>query len=451
MSNKFNFTKAALIALSTPAQGRVEYSDQKVVGLVIRVTANGVKTFSVFKRVKGGKPVRETIGRFPDVTIEQARRRAIDIIGQLADGIDIAQQRMVSAGILRFSELFDDYMKRHSKPRKTTWPEDESQYRLYLLKPLGSLRLNEITRAHVARVHSRITQRGHLATADRVHALVSSIFNWAKTVGIWETNPAEGIKKNKVKSRDRFMQSDELPRFFVALGAEPNDMLRDFFLVALFTAARRSQVQEMRWSQLRLEERLWTIPDSKNGDPQRLPLSEPAMDVLLARYKMRGDVQVDFVFPSHGKTGHLVEPKAAWLRVKKRMAGLALISLISDAEKWDGVRLQAQTDQLLKSQRLDGEVAALVALVEKAKVLVPEPLIPDVRIHDLRRTLGSWMAITGSSLIVIGKGLNHRSSSATEIYARLNQDPVRHAMETAAQAIKGTLLPPALPVSKIAT
>lgn len=61
--------------------------------------------------------------------------------------------------------------------------------------------------------------------------------------------------------------------------------------------------------------------------------------------------------------------------------------------------------------------------------------IEDLRIHDLRRTLGSWQARTGASLTIIGKSLNHKSIQSTAVYARLDTDPVRQSVNTATAAI----------------
>ena len=61
--------------------------------------------------------------------------------------------------------------------------------------------------------------------------------------------------------------------------------------------------------------------------------------------------------------------------------------------------------------------------------------IEDLRIHDLRRTLGSWQAKTGASLAIIGKSLNHKNQSTTAIYARLDLDPVRNSVNTATSAM----------------
>ena len=101
---------------------------------------------------------------------------------------------------------------------------------------------------------------------------------------------------------------------------------------------------------------------------------------MKARRKLLGKDEV-FVFPGSGATGHLVEPKKAWGK-----------------------------------------------LLERAN-------ITNLRIHDLRRTMGSWQAKTGASLSIIGKSLNHKSTQTIAIYARLDMDPVRDSMNTATEAM----------------
>jgi predicted site-specific integrase-resolvase len=63
--------------------------------------------------------------------------------------------------------------------------------------------------------------------------------------------------------------------------------------------------------------------------------------------------------------------------------------------------------------------------------------VPDIRIHDLRRTVGSWLAQSGSSLHLIGKILNHSNVSTTQVYARLSEDNSRKALEAHAEKILG--------------
>jgi integrase len=60
----------------------------------------------------------------------------------------------------------------------------------------------------------------------------------------------------------------------------------------------------------------------------------------------------------------------------------------------------------------------------------------DVRLHDLRRTFGSWQAANGSSELLIGKSLGHRNTRSTAVYARLNLDPVRQSVERATNAMR---------------
>ena len=67
--------------------------------------------------------------------------------------------------------------------------------------------------------------------------------------------------------------------------------------------------------------------------------------------------------------------------------------------------------------------------------------LPDVRIHDLRRTAGSWMAATGANLSAIGKSLGHRTMATTAIYARLQLDGIKGAVDTAAAAMQQAMKP----------
>ncbi|MEO5930247.1 MAG: site-specific integrase, partial [Candidatus Kapaibacterium sp.] len=251
---------------------------------------------------------------------------------------------------------------------------------------------SQITRSDVAAIHGGITRQikttkktkpGHPpkyksgGTANRILALVSSIFGWGFTAGLCEVNPARGIKKNPERSRDRFIQSDELPRFFKSLEAEENTTIRDYVLMSLLTGARRENVMSMRWDQISFERKEWRIPRTKNDEPQTVPLGEETIQVLNGRK----DNVSDFVFPGPGKKGYMAESRRGWKRIL---------------------------------QRAD---------------------IQDLRIHDLRRTLGSWQAKTGASLVIIGKSLNHKSLTATQIYSRLDLDPVRQSVERATSAM----------------
>lgn len=375
--SKFNFTKAAIENLPVPDKGWSYHYDQKVQGLGIGIGSTGKKSFILYRKIHG-KPERITLGRYPDLTIEQARGKASEINTDIANGLNPSEVKRGRQAELTFAELFAEYLERHSKPNKKTWTEDESQFRTYLAKPLGKMKLSSIDRSSIATIHSNITKAGHATTANRVKALVSSIFGWAISAGRWQTNPATGIRLNKEQSRDRFLQGDELPRFFQALADEQNDTMRDYFLLSLLTGARRANVLSMKWSDVTLDRAEWRIKETKNGTPQTVTLSPEAVVLLNNRKPIESAI---YVFPGTGKSGHLVEPKKGWKRILER-AG-----------------------------------------------------IDDLRIHDLRRTLGSWQAKTGASMAIIGKSLNHKNHNTTAIYARLDLDPVRASVEKATNAM----------------
>lgn len=376
---KLNFTKAAIERLPIPESGmRAVYRDTKTAGLQLRVTSGGIKTFSVFRRIKGGRPERITLDRCPPMTVDQARAAAAQVNASIAAGGNPAEVKRAVTGEPTFANLFDAYLERHSKPHKRTSREDEAKYRDYLAKSLGGRKVSHITRQQVAAIHDRITADGHAIMANRVLALVSSVFGWGISKSLCEANPAKGIKRNSETSRDRFLQADELPRFFKALAEEANESMRDYFLLSLLTGARRSNVLAMRWADVNFERAEWRIERTKNDGPATVTLSPEALKILRSRKPEKNET---YVFPGPGQRGHLVEPRKGWERVLER-AGIA-----------------------------------------------------DLRIHDLRRSLGSWQARCGASLAIIGKSLGHKTAQATAIYARLDLDPVRQSVNSATAAM----------------
>lgn len=437
MTHVITFTKAALDALPLPAAGqRAAYHDKKTPGLQLRLTATGVKTFSVFRRVRGGQPERVTLGRYPAMSIEQARRLAMETSAAMEGGINPAEQRRTARGERTFGDLFKDYMDRHAKVRKRTWKEDQYRFDAYLTKPLGSKKISAVDRQAIAAVHSAITRGGHATLANRVLALVSSVFGWGISAGLCEANPAHGIKHNPEKSRDRFLQASELPGFFQSLAEEPNETIRDYLLLSLLTGARRSNVLAMRWADINLDAGEWRIELTKNGTPQTVTLTPEAIDILQTRKAAndakKGKQRSAYVLASDGDSGHLTEPKRGWARVLLRAEAIEICKRLEAAGQFKAAAKKARAEAIATPEPA---LATLRELAEKADVSLEGVSLGDLRIHDLRRTLGSWQAKTGASLSIIGKSLNHKSQATTAIYARLDLDPVRESMERATSAM----------------
>jgi integrase len=318
-------------------------------------------------------------------------------------------------------------MEQHAKVRKKTWKGDQQLYDLYLAAPLGKKRLSGITREMVRKIHTDVTAGGrHKAVANRVLALISSIFGRAVEWSIIEINPARGVRRNVEVSRDRFLGSDELPRFFASLEQEPNAQLRDFFHVLIFTGARRANVLSMAWADIDVDAAIWRIPMTKSGDPLFVPLVPQAL-AALARLE-KADGATGYVFKGPGKTGHLADPKRAWQRLFDRDELGRIETLIKEAGGDLPAPVDAKTGEAV-NENLETRLANARQLAAKMEIEMAGCRMPQARIHDLRRTSGSWQAMTGASLTVIGKGLGHKNVATTAIYSRLQLEPVSRPLK----------------------
>lgn len=378
-SHHLNFTKAALLKAPPASRGSKDYYyDEKEKGLVLAVTPAGSKSFYLYKRVES-RPERILLGRFPDMSIENARKAAMSAKGAIAAGKNPQKERRAIRNEMTFGALFSEYLEKYSKVHKRSWAYDEREVNKFL-SHWFKRRISTIEKHEVERLHAKVGKDNGQTQANRLLERIRSIFNKAIDWGWDGTNPAIGIKKYREVSRDRFLQPDELPRFFEALGNEPNEAARDFFMLSLLTGARKSNLLAMRWKDVNFTTATWRIPETKNGEAQVVHLPGPAMELLTHR-KLASESP--WVFPGEGRTGHLADPKKAWGRI------------------------------------------------------LAEAGIEDLRIHDLRRTLGSYQAATGANGYIIGKSLGHKSQQSTAIYARLNLDPVRDSVNKATEAMLG--------------
>ncbi|MCC6980217.1 MAG: site-specific integrase [Candidatus Melainabacteria bacterium] len=229
----------------------------------------------------------------------------------------------------------------------------------------------------VSEIREEVLARGGTITLSTV---LRAVINKGKQ---WELvdceNPATGITKFKLKHRERFVYAEELPRLIAAIEAEENQEIKDYVLISLYTGARKMNVLKMRWADVDLDNAVWTIPDTKNNTAQTILLTGPELEILQKRFDNRK--KFDYVFPGTGtKSPHLADPKKGWHRILKRAR------------------------------------------------------IENLHLHDLRRTLGSYMAMTGASLSVIGNALNHKDVSTTrKVYAHSAHEAERTAREVAHQ------------------
>ncbi len=381
MTAKIHFTKRALASIQAEPGKRITVydTDPSAKGLCVRVSSTG-RVFYVVRKI-GGRVEWVKLGDVDTVPIEEARKRAAEIALKITAGENPAEEKRIRREEWTFADLFQRWTEEARTKGKRSLGNDEANYRLHL-GTIAKKKLSAITRNNVRSLHAAVGEKSGRYQANRVLALIRAVFNFGiNQLDLRIENPAVKITPFKEESRERRLHPDEMPRFFEALATEPNDTMRDYVLLSLLTGGRRSNVLAMHWQDFNLGEALWTIPASasKNGRSMAVPLSSAAMQILEDRAEKYG--QQGYVFPGPGKTGHLVEPKGAWMRLLQR-AGLE-----------------------------------------------------DLRLHDLRRSLASFQIDLGVSLAVVGKVLGHQSQQTTAIYARLGMDPQREAVEKAGAAI----------------
>ena len=388
MLGKQNLTKKAIEAAEATGGKRASILDSRVPGLGVLIQPTGHKAFFWYRKVNG-RPVWKTLGDFPALTIEQARTRAQELNAQSghwkAHDFEASENPFEKRRDLTLGEVLNDYIDRHLKSRAKN-PDRAAkgarwQFEKYLDGWKGK-RLGSITRRDVLTLYDHTRKKVGMFTANRTAQLLRALFNWAShEMSYTGENPARiKLVSERDKARSRFLQPDELVSLFRALRTEPSRDLQGFVVLALFTGARAGDILSMRWEQLSMETTTWTIPNPKSRTPYVVPLLPEAVEIVVERQQRRKH-DSPWVFPGSGRTGHITGFKRSW-----------------------------------------------PALLDRAK-------LKDFRVHDLRRTLGSWMAGSGASLPVIGKALGHQSLGATAIYARLQLDPVREAMQRATQAM----------------
>jgi integrase len=320
-----------------------------------------------------GRVVWKLLGQWPDVTVAAARRRAAELNGQ--------DRQTATRRDLTLGGLWERYWRTRVEGRLKTAKALRGIWTIYL-EPHARERLVALGREDVAAMHREWGRTHGETSANRAVELLRACLSWGLDMELIDRNPAKKVEKFKERSRERFLDGAELCRLFAALDQLPDRQWADFFALALYTGQRRANVCAMAWADVDLVAGAWSIPGetTKNGDQLRLPLAKAALEILERRHA--GSGRNPWVFPGRGTAGHVTNPSKAWAVVRK------------------------------------------LAKLE------------DVRLHDLRRTLGSWQAAQGASMLVIGKSLGHKSQQATEVYARLDLDPVRASVDAAVDAMQ---------------
>jgi integrase len=347
------------------------------------------KSFVFEKRIQG-RMRRVTLGRTGALTASDARQQAIHMAEEISLGTVPGRLRKKRT----FGELADLYLERHVWTKRSA-RNDRAVLRNHLhalrLRPLGEITVHDIQHLH--------SELGRTAPyqANRAVALVRKMFNLALDWGLFSgANPAATIAFHPEEKRQRYLLPEELPRVFEALKEEHNVYARAAFVTAILTGARRHEILEMKWENLDFRQQVWRVPQVRGGPPHTVPLPTDLSELLQHLPRTENN---PYVFVSNGTQGHLVNIKRAWQRIQAKAH------------------------------------------------------IADVRVHDLRRTFGAWLAASGESLSLIGQVLNHRSSATTARFTSLKLDPIREILERNAKrmVLGAGRIGPAFATTKTAT
>lgn len=380
-SRAVKLTKALIEKAQYPSQhnGRYVLWDEDLSGFGLRIYPSGKKAFVLSYRIHKRKHMF-TLGAYGRFTLDEARKSARIRIGDIEKGEDPLVQKRKILNLGTVEELCERYIEDRKKEGKKTWSESKRMIAKDILPSIGSFPVKSLTFQDVDALHGKIGARskyGANRAIEVLHAAIEKGRNWG-FIDRMAVNPAGQITRYAELKRDRWVTQEELPRVAAAIDEHKCVYVRSAFWLYLYTGVRKSELLKAKWSDINFFRKELRLGETKNGEVHYVPLSAPAIDIIRAIPPLAGN---PYLLPGTGKTGHLVAITKAWHEIRKR------------AE------------------------------------------IPDVRLHDLRRTVGSWLAQSGASLHLIGRVLNHSSTEATKVYARFGQNSVRTALEDHATQI----------------
>ena len=373
---KGKITKRAVESIRPSARDTFLW-DTELKGFGCKVTPKGARVY-VLQYSRAGRDRRVTLGRHGvDLTADEARLQASILRGQVAAGRDPAGERTAFRASPTLVTFAERYLAEHAwvKKKYRSAIGDEGNLRVHILPALGKLKICDISRADVARLHHSL--RATPVAANRCLALLSTMMNLAEKWGLRAdgTNPTRHVEKYPERKRERFLSDAELSRLGAELASSERAGVHPSVIAAIrlliFTGCRRDEILKLQWDYVDFERGCLRLPDSKTG-AKLVPLGAPALELLERLPRIKGN---PYVLPGAVPGKHYVGLEKAWDRLRRRAD------------------------------------------------------LPDLRLHDLRHGFASTAAAMGESLLLIGSLLGHSDTTTTQRYAHLSSDPRRAAAD----------------------
>lgn len=361
--------------------------DDGLPGFGVRVFPSGRKKFVLQYRSERTSR-RMTLGQFGAISVDQARKLALNALTKISDGGDPLAERTERRDALIVKELAARFEEEHIAVhlKATTAKEYRRNLKLFILPAIGNMRITDVTRADVAKFHHDYRHKPY--QANRNIEIISKMFNLAELWGLRPdgTNPRRHIKKYPEKKRERYYSPAELHSIGRVLremeeeGLELQSAINAARLL-LYTGYRLNEILKLKWEYVDLDNAALKLPDSKTG-AKTVHLGQAAINILRHVERLLGN---PYVTTGRKPSQHLTDLQPFWRRVRAR-AGLK-----------------------------------------------------DARIHDLRHTFASIAVSNGQSLPMIGKLLGHTQVQTTARYAHLATNPVIDAANDVTALIKDQL------------
>jgi integrase len=301
-------TDASIRNLQAPTSGRIAFRDHACPGLELRVTSTGAKTFAFRYRAKNSKREdRITLGRYPDVMLRDARTRAHELRRQIAAGLNPAIHKR-EASSRTFAALAARYLEEHSRRFKRSFDQDERNLRLHVLPRWGRRDYTGIGRADIIALVEKLIAANKPVLANRVQALISSVFSFAVDAALLPANPCLRLRKRgQEQAKTRTLSDNEIRVLWHRAVEPPVSRAVGLALrLALLTGCRAGEIAGMRTLELEIsnsgEIKSWLVPANrtKNGRAHYVSLAPLAAEqVRDALALANGDISV---FPSRAGT-----------------------------------------------------------------------------------------------------------------------------------------------------
>ncbi len=382
---KTKLTKSAVENIQPEPRDFIMW-DTEINGFGCKITPKGKRVYFLYYRTTAGRERRPSIGVHGQLTCQEARDIASRWRSEVARGGDPSQARRDQRSAETLAEFSERYMTDYAPTRKraSSITTDRINLRCHILPALGNLKLADITRADVIRLHQSMSAIP--GGANRTLALLSHMLNIAEKWGLRPdgSNPCRHVEKFPANKRQRFLSETEIARLADTLAQADHARTELPGVIAairllIFTGARLSEILTLRWEHVDLDNQRIILPQSKTGK-KVVYLSQPAIEVLISIEQTS-----QYVIQGRKPDAHLVNLEKPWRRIRARVG------------------------------------------------------LDDVRLHDLRHSFASVAAGLGEGLPMIGRLLGHTQAATTHQYAHLADDPVRTANERIGEAISGMM------------